>query len=138
MELFLGLMLVTECSVLFCFETATLQNVLIWKFIKNELHVRFYHKVGQALLQSGAALLYQKVGQVSLKSGKALWYHKMRQTLSGGSFLGFELSRFLIIISLTSNFRNLFFPFLSLQFFRSPRIAIFIWADFYHAKWKRL
>ena len=37
-------------------QTTTFQNVLICKSIKNELR-----KVGQALLQSGAALMYYKV-----------------------------------------------------------------------------
>ena len=39
-------------------QTATFQNVLICKSIKNELR-----KVGQALLQRGAALMYYKVEQ---------------------------------------------------------------------------
>ena len=42
------------CRVVLVLQTAALQNVLICKFIENELHVRFYYKVGQC---------YYKVGQ---------------------------------------------------------------------------
>ena len=46
-------------------EASTLQNVLI--FVKKELYLRFYHKVLQALLESGADLIYYKLGQVLLQ-----------------------------------------------------------------------
>ena len=53
-------------------QTTVLQNVPASKFIKNELHVRLYSKVRQALLQSGAALMYYKVGKVELNVGQIL------------------------------------------------------------------
>ena len=39
---------------------------------ENELHVLFYYKVGQVLLQSGIAFLYYKAGQVVLKSSTGI------------------------------------------------------------------
>ena len=45
-------------------QTTTSLNVLSCRFTKNQLHVRFCYKVGQALLQNGAPLMYYKVRQV--------------------------------------------------------------------------
>ena len=63
-------------------ETTTSENVS--SFIKNELYIQFYNKVGQALLQNGAGLIYYKVGQV-LQSGAGIrnWgnYYKLGQYL---------------------------------------------------------
>ena len=58
--------------VVLLLQTTILENVPASKFIKNELHVRFYSKVGQALLQSGATLMYYKVGKVELNVGQVL------------------------------------------------------------------
>ena len=46
----------------------TSQNILIWKFTKNELHVGYYYKVGQAPLKNATALFYHKVRHVLLQS----------------------------------------------------------------------
>ena len=45
-------------QVVLFLQTATLQNILICKFIQNELHIWFYYKVGQALLQKWGKRYY--------------------------------------------------------------------------------
>ena len=42
----------------------TSQNALLCKFTKNELHVKFYHKVGQLSRIKKRDKWYYKVGQV--------------------------------------------------------------------------
>lgn len=67
-----SLHIVPSCCGSFRFlKTMTSHNVLTCKFTKNELHVTFCHKKGQALLQSGTTLMYYKVGQVLLQNGAA-------------------------------------------------------------------
>ena len=70
------------CPWSFRFST---DNVLTCEVTVNELHVRFYYKLGQVLLQSGSGLVYYKVGQVLLKSEAAssitkqgTWCYKIR------------------------------------------------------------
>ena len=56
-------------------QTKTSQSVFPCKFTKNELCVRFYYKVGQGFLQSGAAVMYYKIVQVILQSGETFSYY---------------------------------------------------------------
>ena len=57
-------------------QTKTSQSVFPCKFTKNELCVRFYYKVGQGFLQSGAAVMYYKIVQILLQSGETFSYYK--------------------------------------------------------------
>ena len=88
---------VVACYGIFRFvwflQTLIVQN-LICKFIKNELHVRFWHTLMQALLQKGAALIYYKVAQVLSKSGTFFcitmwgkWYWIVGQVLHKGTIV---------------------------------------------------
>ena len=73
--------LVLACYGLFrvvlLLQATTSQNVLIWKFTINQLHFRFYWKVGEALLQLEAAWMYYKVWQVLLQSATTFLYYKV-------------------------------------------------------------
>ena len=59
--------------------------MLICKITKNDLHVGFYYKVGQVLLQSEAVFLYYKAGHMALQSraGGKKWgrHYKVGQLL---------------------------------------------------------
>ena len=49
--------------------------------MKNRLHIWFYSKVGQALFQSGTALMCYKVGQVLLQTGAAFLHYNTRRVV---------------------------------------------------------
>lgn len=69
--------LVTASSRSFCFlQATTSQYMLAFKFSKTKTHVRFYYKVGQSVLQTGAGLMHCKVGQVVLQIATTFLYYK--------------------------------------------------------------
>ena len=68
--------LTTSSNSLRFLQTTISQNVLICKFTKNELQIRFHYKLGKMLFQSEGALMCCKVGQVLLQRGTAFFYYK--------------------------------------------------------------
>ena len=56
-------------EVIFVLQIKTLQNILICKVIKNELHFWCYYKVEQVLIQADADLMCYKVERALLQSG---------------------------------------------------------------------
>ena len=56
-------------GVIFVLQIKTLQNILICKVIKYELHVWCYYKVEQVLIQADADLMCYKVERALLQSG---------------------------------------------------------------------
>ena len=86
LELFLScssqFFLVIACSGSFCFwQAMTCPPKLTYIFIINKRHVRFYYKVGQALLQTVTPWMYYKVAQSLLKNVVDFSYYKVRQVV---------------------------------------------------------
>ena len=86
----------------------TSQNALLCKFTKNELHVKFYHKVGQLSHIKKRDKWYYKVGQV-LQSEFFLitrWgrYYKVGQLYSPSGVDNLKFSKFFFKVLLFINY----------------------------------
>ena len=65
-----------------CFLLATIcPPKLTYIFTTNKRHVRFYYKVGQALLQTVPPWMYCKVAQSLLKNAVDFFYYKVGQVV---------------------------------------------------------
>ena len=67
--------------IILLFTSDDLPQKLIYIFTINQRHVRFYYKVGQALLQTVTPWVYCKVAQLLLKHVVDFFYYKVGQVV---------------------------------------------------------